>query len=254
VILILGGTSETRPVARALADAGHRLLISTATNLPLELPDHGRIEQRAGGLDAEQLAELVRERNVRLIVDLTHPYAAEVTRNAVAAADATGVSYLRYDRPPAIEPAEDVLFADDHGEADRLACRPEEPVLLTIGTRNVAPYAEEARRREVELFARILPAESSIRSCAEGGIGPGHQIRARGPFSVEENRHHLRRHGIGVLVTKDSGRLGGTPEKLRAARAESCGTVAVRRPETPVPDASSSVEELVRRVEQSLSP
>ena len=45
---------------------------------------------------------------------------------------------------------------------------------------------------------------------------------------MEENRRQIRDFDIGTLVTKDSGRAGGVPAKLEAARAEhaessSCG-------------------------------
>ena len=215
MILLLGGTSETYPVARELSDAGHDVLVSTATDLPLSLPDSDRISRRAGPLNAETMAELVRERDIRLIVDVTHPYAAEVSRNAVSAAHATNVPYLRLERAPVIEPAEDVFFADTHARAAALACRWSEPILTTIGTRNLAPYAGEARRHGIELFSRVLPAESAVRACRQAGVDPDHQIQARGPFSVKQNRRHLREHDIGVLVTKDSGRPGGTLHRIR---------------------------------------
>jgi precorrin-6A/cobalt-precorrin-6A reductase len=55
-------------------------------------------------------------------------------------------------------------------------------------------------------------------------------LAGRGPFSVEENRRHIRQFHVGVLVTKDRGRPGGTTEKLAAARAEGCRVIVVERP------------------------
>jgi precorrin-6A/cobalt-precorrin-6A reductase len=46
-----------------------------------------------------------------------------------------------------------------------------------------------------------------------------------------ENRATIRKYGIGVVLTKDSGTAGGVPEKLEAARLEGCRVVVVRRPE-----------------------
>ncbi|HSR13508.1 MAG TPA: precorrin-6A/cobalt-precorrin-6A reductase, partial [Thermodesulfobacteriota bacterium] len=54
-------------------------------------------------------------------------------------------------------------------------------------------------------------------------------LSGRGPFSVDENRRAIREYGIGTLVTKDSGAMGGVPEKLEAARLENCRVVVVKR-------------------------
>jgi len=56
-------------------------------------------------------------------------------------------------------------------------------------------------------------------------------LTGRGPFSVEENRASLQKHQIGVLVTKDSGDVGGVPGKLEAARLEHCAVIVVGRPD-----------------------
>ncbi len=251
MILLLGGTSESGPVARMLLGMGHRVLVSTLTDLSLSLPEHERLERRAGRLGPEAMAALVRRGDVRLIVDATHPYAAEVSRTALAASEATGVLCVRLLRETAVAPAEDVTFADTHEEAARLACGDGRPVLLTVGTRNLAPYVEEAERRGGTLYARVLPTRGATEACARARIPPERRIAARGPFSVEQNRAHLRERDIGVLVTKDSGRAGGTPEKLHAARLAGCRIVVLRRPPAEGGHACHSIAELeceVRRL------
>jgi precorrin-6A/cobalt-precorrin-6A reductase len=124
-----------------------------------------------------------------------------------------------------------VSFAPNHEEAARAACAFGKPILLTIGIRNLAPYVFEGKRAGLRIVARVLPVEASLEACREAGLADDSIIRARGPFSVEENRAALRRHGIGVLVTKDSGEAGGAPEKVEAANLEGCETIVVERPE-----------------------
>jgi len=66
-----------------------------------------------------------------------------------------------------------------------------------------------------------------------GGILPETIITGKGPFSADENRSTIRNFRIGILVTKDSGKVGGVSEKLEAARLEGCRVVVARRPEPP---------------------
>ena len=231
MILLLGGTSEAGTIAAALAAAGVRVLVSSATDLASSVGESDLVRVRAGALDDEGLVALIAATGARAVVDATHPYASLVTQHAQHAAARARVPYLRYLRPAALTPASGVVIAADHEEAAIRAFLPGRPVLLTIGTRNLAPYLREARRTSVPVVARVLPAPESLRACERAGLSREQVIPGQGPFTVDQTVEIIRRHGIGVLVTKDGGIEGGAPEKLEAARREGCETVVVARPE-----------------------
>jgi precorrin-6A/cobalt-precorrin-6A reductase len=236
MILLLGGTSDAWPLARRLAEAGYRVLVSQATQVPLlsPLPEGRRantIETRAGQLDASAMAALVQSRGIRAIVDAGHPYADKLHATARQVAVRCGVPYLAFVRPGAVEAGEEgVRLVADHATAAREAFRDGRPVLLTIGSKNLGEYVEQSRRTGLALVVRVLDWPASIAACRRSGIEPAQILAGRGPFSVEENRRQIRAFGIGVVVAKDSGRAGGTPEKLEAARLESCQVIVVCRP------------------------
>lgn len=277
MILLLGGTSETRPLARQLAARGHRVLVSQATDVPLEtqsppwrkLPacdaDSYRtleayatrtpeayaanIQCRYGPLDEAALADLIDQRQIRVIVDAAHPYASAIHTAAGRVAAARGLRCLRYIRPAVIETdAPGVQLAPNHQAAALAAFTCGRPVLLTTGSRNLAPYADQARRTGVPLVARILDHPDSYSACERAGIPPERIIAGRGPFSVETNRRHIRDFGIGVLVTKDSGAAGGAEEKVEAAGAEGCTVIVVARPPLDHVPAFSNIDDLVEAV------
>ncbi len=274
MILLIGGTSETAPLAFGLAEAGYDLLVSQATEAPLAIGEHPRISRRAGSLDEEGLTALGKEKGIRAIVDAAHPYAAAAHAAAHNAASRLGIPCLVFRRPEAL-PAESglpsdappanstesafdkdylvsagedhagntgggagdaripVLFAADHPEAAELAFALGRPVLLTTGSRNLGPYAEAARRTGVPLAVRVLDAPESLAACREAGIPEERIIAGRGPFSLEENLAAVLRFGIGVIVTKESGKAGGLDAKLAAARRANCAVVVIRRPKPP---------------------
>jgi precorrin-6A/cobalt-precorrin-6A reductase len=232
MILLLGGTSDTSPIAVRLAREGYRVLVSKATEVPLAIEAHPNIENRTGPLNARDLAELIDRRRIHAIVDATHPYAVEIRATAGRVAQERGLPYLSFVRPAAVDPATPgVEFAADHSAAAALAFCRGRPVLLTTGTKNLGPYVEQARRTGLPLVVRVLDYPRSLEACRRAGIRPEHVLASRGPFSVEDNRRHLRAFGIGVLVAKDSGVAGGTAEKLEAAQAEGCGVVILARPD-----------------------
>jgi precorrin-6A/cobalt-precorrin-6A reductase len=233
MILLLGGTSDASPLARRLADSGYRVLVSRATDVPLATPRHPNIESRAGRLDEQSLAELIDRRGIRAIVDATHPYAVAIRAMASRAAREKSIPYLCFLRPAAVDPAlPGVEIVADHRAAAAAAFARGRPVLLTTGTRNLGPYVEWAEATQLPLVVRALDHRASLDACRRAGVPREHVLLGRGPFSVEDNRRHIRRFGIGVLVMKDSGRAGGASEKIEAAGAENCAVIVVARPAT----------------------
>jgi len=232
MILLIGGTSETAPLASVLAAAGYEVLVSTATNAPLVIGDHPRISRREGRLDEEGMVALAGKMGIRAIVDAAHPYAVDAHTVAQKAAQRLGIPCFVFRRAEADTKGENVRFAADHDEAAEIAFAFGRPVLLTTGSRNLAPYAEAARRTGVPYIVRVLDSLESRDACRAAGILEDRIIAGRGPFSVEENLAAIRRFGIGVIVTKESGRTGGVEAKLAAASQTHCRVIVIRRPET----------------------
>jgi precorrin-6A/cobalt-precorrin-6A reductase len=250
-IVLLGGTCETAGVAGALAQAGWRVLVSTATEAVLDIGDHPGIMRRSGRLDAAGFVALLRTTGATVLADVSHPYALELRATAQEAARQAGVTYLTYLRPPS-DVGDDgaaVFMAATHTEAARLAFSWATPVLLTVGARHIAPYAAEAVHTGIPVIARVLDDPASVNACLEAGIPNARIITGRGPFTMVDNVSLIRQFGIGVLVTKDGGEAGGFPAKREAARREACRLVVVAREAAGVPEnACATSEALVQAV------
>lgn len=252
MILLLGGTSETAAIARGLAEAGYDVLVSTATDIALDAGSHPRIRRRSGELDEARMTALVADIGANGIVDGTHPYAVRVRATARRVAERSGIPYLTLVRPGEISPRESDVFAEGHEDAARKAFSYGRPVLVTTGARHLEPYARASKRTGLPVVVRVLPEEASLVACDRAGIDRHFVVAARGPFSVEENAECIRRFGIGVVVTKDSGRAGGTAEKLAAAMREGCHIVVVGRPAMPPDHAFGTVEDLIASASASI--
>lgn len=246
MILLLGGTSETLPLAMRLADQGHRVLVSQATDVPSAAGGHPRVEFRSGPLDETALAELIARRRIRAIVDAAHPYAAAIHATAIRVAAGNRIPCLRFLRPAVVAPGTPgVQIVPDHPTASVAAFSRGRPVLLTTGSRNLDPYVEQARRTGIPLVVRVLDHPSSLEACRRAGVPAERILAGRGPFSLDANRRHIRSFGIGVLVTKDGGAAGGTLEKLLAARAEGCEVIVLARPPADTQHAFTDIDLLL---------
>ncbi len=233
MILLLGGTTEATPIAKALVDEGYEVLLSTATSIASRNALPNQVRHRCGRLDANGLVALIRKWKIRALIDATHPYAASVSINAWTACRKAEIAYVAYDRPGSVEDAPDISWANNHEQAAVIACCFGQPILLTLGTRYLLQYVQLARQHDIELTARVLDHPSSLEYCQHAGLRPDEIIAARGPFSVADNTALIVRRRIGVVVTKDSGEVGGVLEKITAARETGCHIVVVRRPARP---------------------
>ena len=181
-ILLLGGTSETAPLAEALAAEGFPVLVSTATDVPLNIGRHPHIRSRTGPLDEAQLTRLIEAEGVRAILDATHPYAEIIGNQARAISQKINLPYLRWLRPAALSDEIGILSAADHTEAAALAFSLGAPVLLTIGSKNLEPYVRESRRTGVPVMARVLDHPNSRAACRKLGLLLGSSPPGQRPF------------------------------------------------------------------------
>jgi len=220
-VLILGGTAEARALAKALVDAGVRVVSSLAGRVRDPALPVGEV--RIGGFGgATGLAAWIGEREVSAVVDATHPFASTMTAHAVEACAAAGAPLVVL-RRPGWPPEPGWVWADSVDDAAALLPSLGKRVFLTTGRTSLAAFAG-------------LGLEFLVR-CVDSPTGPMPRrvqvLLSRGPFTVDGERALLREHDIDVLVTKDSG--GSlTSAKLAAARAEDVQVLVVRRP--PAPD------------------
>jgi precorrin-6A/cobalt-precorrin-6A reductase len=221
-ILILGGTGEARMLAAELVAAGVDVLSSLAGRVrEPRLPD-GPV--RVGGFGgAEGLAAFLRAEGITGVVDATHPFAGTITAHAVQAAAQAGVPLLVLRRPE-WEPAPGwQLVADIRAAAAAVRAWPGESVFLTTGRRDLEVFAADHRHRF--LVRAVDPPD--------GPVPPRMTlVLDRGPYTVEGESALMRDHGVGLLVTKNSGGPM-TAAKLQAARDLAVQVLMVQRPPLP---------------------
>ena len=227
--LIFGGTSEGRELYASCREAGLPVMLSVATEYGRELaeqsPEDGFVH--AGRMDEPAMEKFFREKGIARVVDATHPFAVEVSRNIKAACEACSLPYIRYRREGGTYSGG--WTCRDTAEAVRILETVPGNILLTTGSKELAAVSHVPGFSE-RFYARVLPSEESMRLCREAGLPGSHILGMQGPFSEEWNRLSIREWNIQVLVTKDSGKRGGFEEKLSAAQKEGIRALIIGRP------------------------
>jgi precorrin-6A/cobalt-precorrin-6A reductase len=223
-ILILGGTGEARELAGELTAAGVDVLSSLAGRVREPRLPAGPV--RIGGFGgASGLAAFLRAEAISSIVDATHPFATAITGNASEAAAETGLPLLVLRRSPwptdpSWQTVPDILAA-----AAAVRAWPGESVFLTTGRRDLGLFAPDGGHR---FLVRAVD-----KPYADGPVPPRMTlVLDRGPYTAEGESALMRQHGVGLLVTKNSGGPM-TAAKLQAARELAVQVVMVQRPPLP---------------------
>ncbi len=222
-ILLLGGIGEAVKLARRLAPV-HAVIYSVAGK--------GRIPDlpcsvRSGGFGgAEGLVAFLNEQGIELLIDATHPYAAQISQNAARAARMADIPLWTYRRPAwRPEPGDDWRQVANWAEIVA-ALREFERPFFTIGLeplRHVAAIPS-GQHWLVRCLAAEPPASPDLTL-----------LCAIGPFALEQERALLQDRRIDVLVAKNSGGKA-VAAKLAAARQRQIPVVMLKRPTLPDAD------------------
>lgn len=236
-ILILGGTTEARLLAGKLAARGDldlTLSLAGRTAEPAEQP----VPVRSGGFGGvEGLARYLREEAVDLLIDATHPYAAQISRNAHEAATIASVQAFAL-RRPAWHPVPGDRWAvvDDAERAVTALGAEPRRVFLALGRQEIGAFAAAPQHSYV--IRSVDPIDPRL------DVPDAEYILARGPFAETDERKLLADRRVNAIVAKNSGGAA-TYGKIAAARQLGIDVIFFQRPEMP---DMRSVETIVEAV------
>ncbi|MDW2799056.1 precorrin-6A reductase [Clostridium boliviensis] len=231
-ILIFGGTTEGRLLAEFCHENQVEAWVSVATGYgKMLLLESQFLHIHHTPMDAKEMEVFMREKGITLVVDATHPYAAEVSRNILHACTAAGTKRLRVLRESlkGSNEGDHVVWVDSIKEAIRFLNQNTGNVLATTGSKELECYTTMEGWEE-RVYARVLPTVSVLTACEKMGFKGNKIIGMQGPFSQEINRAMIRQYDIRFLVTKEAGHAGGFLEKLQAAAACEITSVVIGRP------------------------
>lgn len=230
-ILLLGGVTEALAIARTLGPR-HIYSLAGVGRVPTDLTCHVRVGGYGG---AEGLAQFIRAEQIDLLLDATHPYAAQISHNAVVAASLAGIECWAL-RRPAWQPGP----GDDWRE---VAGWPELIAALAPFKRPLFTLGREPLQHLHEIPVQQFWTLRALDACP--GNGRCEVIAARGPFRLEDERALFERRDIDVLISKNSG-SSATEPKLEVARERGVPVLILKRPELPDVDRVFwSVEEVL---------
>jgi precorrin-6A/cobalt-precorrin-6A reductase len=237
-LLILGGTGDAAELAAKAAQMPGIETIASLAGRTRQPSISGVIppkNTRIGGFGGVAgLTDYLLQQRIDLSIDATHPFAAQISFNAAAAAAAAGIPHLMLIRPAWEKTAGDRwIEVDNYQAAADLLPGLAQRIFSSIG------------RQELAAFAHLTDLWFLMRAIdpppPNTPLPPGELLLERGPFSFEDERSLLQQYRIEAIVSKNSGG-DATYAKIAAARTLGLPVVMVQRPPVPPGESVSDLD------------
>ena len=246
---VFGGTSDAVLLCQMLERLGLSYSLSVATEAGNETAMYLQGQVHVGRLDTEQMIALFQCEQIDWVIDATHPFAAEVSKNIMQATQQASIKLIRYERQTQIDLLTHPLLikVTSIGEACQAANRLGDKVFLTTGSKELAKYKQLLPNKT--LIARVLPTVGVIQSCVDLGLGLGEIVAMKGPFSHDMNKAMYQFYQSDVVITKESGAEGGYSEKVLPCLELGVHCIVISRPKQIYETVVSSIEALAEQLQ-----
>lgn len=229
-ILVLAGTVEGRKVAEYIAESGVPFHVCVATQYGEKLlPKGDKISTTAIRLNQDGMKDILRQKNITLVLDATHPHAVLVSQNMRQVCQQMQIEYIRIIRQNVFVAEKKGLYVDTVEEAVEFLINTSGNILLTTGSKDLVKFTR-IPHFEKRVYARVLSTLEVVTQCQKLGFEGKNLICMQGPFSEALNYAMLEQINAKYLVTKESGAAGGFEEKIRAAQRVGVQAIIIRRP------------------------
>lgn len=262
-IFLLGGTKDSINIIRFLKEKSLKenflkeqflkeqtfndsvspyILNTTTTDYGAEIAKSaGADKVIAKPLPKEEIIAILNDDSFDVLIDATHPFATSITASAIESAKIANIPYIRFERPLLSEfniKNSKLYQVDSFQEAGKIIANnysdiySDLKILHLAGVNTIEPVLEYLDNYDFKnnFYVRVLPVESSIRKCRSLGINGDHIIAIQGTFSKNFNKAIMKEFNADIIITKNSGAVGGLPSKLEAADELGIAIILVNPP------------------------
>ena len=235
-IFLLGGTKDSINIIKHIKDNYNDYILTTTTtpygaDLALEA---GSDEVIGNALLKDEIIDIIKNDNYDLLIDATHPFASHITQTSSSIANELNIPYIRFERPITnlknIDTSH-IDYVDSFEMAGKLikSKYPQGNILHFAGANTMGEILKYVS--SYRFYPRILKVKSSLEKCKKLKINPSHIISMNGAASLNENLELIEKYNGQVIITKESGDIGGVVEKIEAAQIKNINVVMIKRPE-----------------------
>ncbi len=253
MIALILGTKEGRDILSLLNKFTEDLFISTATKYGGELlKDYNFKIMNDKPLSKYEMINVFKKNKIKALIDASHPYALEVTKTCMEVSKELDIEYIRYERPSVLKEfkGEDkVITLESYEDLKDAISKIKGNILNTSGSRNIEKILN--LNLENRIIHRILPSVKVLQKCLDLKIKVEDIIAIKGPITKELNDAFIKDYDGKALILKDSGKEGGTKEKILACLENNIYALVIKRKKVYYENQFNDVENLVSYIKSN---
>jgi precorrin-6A/cobalt-precorrin-6A reductase len=254
MIGLILGTSEGKNILSRLNEVTEDIFVSTATAYGAELlKDYKYKILNEKPLNLNGLIDVIKKYDIKIFIDASHPYALEITKNAMESCECCGIKYVRYERPKVAEEFKEnknVIMIEDYESLRPYLEKIDGTILNTTGSRNIDKIISFNLKNRI--IHRVLPSVKVLEEILNQGIKTEDIVAMKGPVGFELNCAFIKEYHAKAIIMKDSGVQGGTKEKIEAAINNNIPAFIIGRKEVQYSDVFCSEMELVEYIRSTI--
>ena len=253
MIFLLAGTKDGRELGEEIIKKSYKLIISVTSDYGKNLiRQNENLIINDKPLDLNELKKYLTENKIKIIIDASHPYAVNVSQNAIAASKKLNIPYIRYERKKTTIDYENMYYAKDNNDAASIAANFDENIFFTTGSKTAKFFFENNLLKNKRLVFRVLPSAKVLSELESLGISPENIIALKGPFTEELNIALFKAYNADAIVTKDSGNIGGVDTKISAAKKLNLPIIMIERPKINYPNIAYNFDKIFEFIDKQL--
>lgn len=244
MIWVIGGTSEGEYFSKRLGSIPHIVTLGTKEGLNFYKGENYKYNR----MDGEEMKNFIVEENIHMAIDLSHPFAFNVSREAKKACEESGIEYLRFERNTT-KLGKNTMQFSTYEECFKFLKDYQGTVLITTGSNRVEDF--EKIRNDNRFIYRVLPMVESVTKLTKLGIHIKDIIAMVGPFTKDLDKEFYKFFNVDAVVMKDSGKSGGTDEKIQACEELGIKSFVITRFENTGETFEDFVDEIIEKIQKN---
>lgn len=243
-IWLIGGTIDSVTIAESIVSEQLTCLVTVATeNIQISYPMSPYLTIKTGILNPDRIRLLCQQEKIIAIVDASHPYAVQISREAITVSQEDYIPYLRYERA-SLPSSPEIITLDNFDTLIKGNYLQGKRTLLTVGYKALPLF--KIWQNHAVLFARVLPKIESLEVAIKAGFSGDRLIALRPPISAELERALWRQWNISLIVTKASGKEGGELIKRLVATELGVKIIIIKRPLVNYPQQTDQFSDIIK--------
>ena len=246
MIWVIGGTKDSRDFLEKFLKYESNIIVSTATEYGAKLIENLPVKTSSEKMDKEAMLKFVESNKITKVIDTSHPYAFEVSKNAMDVAEEKSIQYFRFEREKVdilpkkyknFEEIENLIKYIENLEGN---------ILVTLGSNNVPLFKD--LKNLPNIYFRILSRWDMVKRCEDNNILPKNIIAMQGPFTENLNTAMMEQFNIKYLITKKAGDTGGEREKVSACDKMDVEIIYLDKKEMVYKNCYTNIDVLIKNL------